>query len=380
MARIAFLPLSESGHINATFKLARQLRAYGHEVRYLALPDVESHIRSQGWDFIPIFEHLFPKGFVDGVQTLLVSDAPRREKRAAALELRRRMAAQGSEVLFNADFEARLREHELLLVDSTYTQPALTARRVGIPTAILSTTLPLRQDMAIPAMFFRSIPTGSWWSRFKIRAFWNFFNGGIALFGGSPVQKQLREFSRQYPELEGLYELVVERLGDGEVSPFFHDVAEAGDTIEIRGPFGGHFAWAPEDGGPLLLVGGGSGVAPLLSILRHRAAVGSEVPAVLLYAARTWDDVIYREELLARDLAEAGFTLLLSLSRDTARRLQDAGRRVDAPLLRDALARLGAAPRLTFACGSNPFVEAVTGHLLDLGLAPKSIRTERFGG
>ncbi|MFY0523551.1 glycosyltransferase [Archangium gephyra] len=206
MARIAFLPLAESGHINATFKLARQLRAHGHEVRYLALPDVESHIRSQGWDFIPLFEHLFPKGFVDGVQTLLVSDAPRREKRAAALELRRRMAAQGSEVLFNADFEARLRENELLLVDSTYTQPALTARRVGIPTAILSTTLPLRQDLAIPAMFFRSIPTGSWWSRFKIRAFWNFFNGGIALFGGSPVQKQLREFSRQYPELDGLYD------------------------------------------------------------------------------------------------------------------------------------------------------------------------------
>jgi ferredoxin-NADP reductase len=182
------------------------------------------------------------------------------------------------------------------------------------------------------------------------------------------------------PELEGLYELVVERLADGEVSPFFHDVAEAGDTIEIRGPFGGHFAWGREDGGPLLLVGGGSGLAPLLSILRHRAAVGSEVAAVLLYAARTWDDVIYREELIARDAAEASFTLLLSLSRDTARRPQDAGRRVDAALLKDALARLGAAPQLTFACGSNPFVEAVTGHLLDLGLAPKSIRTERFGG
>jgi ferredoxin-NADP reductase len=182
------------------------------------------------------------------------------------------------------------------------------------------------------------------------------------------------------PGLEGRYEIAVERLDDGEVSPFFHDVADVGDAIEIRGPFGGHFVWGPEDGGPLLLLGGGSGVAPLMSILRHRAVVAGDVPAVLLYAARTWDDVIYREELIARDAAESDFTLLLSLSRDTARRPQDASRRIDAPLLTVTLARLGAAPRLTFVCGSNPFVEAVTGHLLDLALNPETIRTERFGG
>jgi ferredoxin-NADP reductase len=182
------------------------------------------------------------------------------------------------------------------------------------------------------------------------------------------------------PGLEGLYELVVERLEGGEASPFLHDVAEVGDAIEIRGPFGGHFAWNPEDGGPLLLIGGGSGIAPLMSILRHRAAVGAAFPIILLYAARTWEDVIYREELIARDAAELDFTLLFSLSRDTARRSQDAGRRIDAPLLTVALARLGAAPRLTFVCGSDGFVEAVTGHLLDLGLIPETIRTERFGG
>jgi ferredoxin-NADP reductase len=90
--------------------------------------------------------------------------------------------------------------------------------------------------------------------------------------------------------------------------------------------------------------------------------------------------VIFREELLARDRADAEFTLLLSLSRDAARRPQDAGRRIDAPLLSDTLARLGAAPRLTFVCGSNAFVEAITGHLLDLDLSPQTIRTERFGG
>ena len=182
------------------------------------------------------------------------------------------------------------------------------------------------------------------------------------------------------PGLAGLYELVVERLGDGEVSPFLHDVAEVGDAVEIRGPFGGHFVWGPEDGGPLLLVGGGSGVAPLMSILRHRAVVGGEVAVVLLQAARTWDDVIFCEELIARDAAEPNFTLLLSLSRDAARRPQDAGRRIDARLLEAALARLGAAPRMTFVCGSNPFVEAISGHLLDLGLSSGTIRTERFGG
>ena len=214
---------------------------------------------------------------------------------------------------------------------------------------------------------------------------WRSFRAGqhldVRLTAPDGYQAQRSYSVASAPGLEGLYQLAVERLEDGEVSPFFHDVAEVGDAIEIRGPFGGHFVWNEADGGPLLLVGGGSGVAPLMSILRHRAAVGSAVPVVLLYAARTWDDVIFREELIARDAAEADFTLLLSLSRDTARRPQDAGRRIDAPLLEATLARLGAVPRLTFVCGSNPFVEAVTGHLLDLDhLSPETIRTERFGG
>jgi ferredoxin-NADP reductase len=213
---------------------------------------------------------------------------------------------------------------------------------------------------------------------------WRFFPAGqhldIRLTAPDGYQVQRSYSVASAPGLEGLYELIVERLEDGEISPFFHDVAEIGDAIEIRGPFGGHFVWGPEDDGPLLLVGGGSGVAPLMSILRHRAAIGGHVRAVLLQAARTWDDVIYREELIARDAAEAEFTLLLSLSRDTARRPQDAGRRIDKPLLEATLARLGAAPRLTFVCGSNPFVEAVSSYLLDLSVSPQTIRTERFGG
>jgi ferredoxin-NADP reductase len=93
--------------------------------------------------------------------------------------------------------------------------------------------------------------------------------------------------------------LAIGRLDDGEVSPFFHDVAQVGDTIELRGPIGGHFVWDVKDGGPLLLLGGGSGVVPLMSMLRERAAKGSTVPALLLFSARTWEDVIFRDELLA---------------------------------------------------------------------------------
>jgi ferredoxin-NADP reductase len=213
---------------------------------------------------------------------------------------------------------------------------------------------------------------------------WRSFRAGqhldIRLTAPDGYQVQRSYSVASAPGLEGLYEIAVEHLEDGEVSPFFHDVAEVGDGIEIRGPFGGHFAWGLEDGGPLLLVGGGSGVAPLMSILRHRAEVGGGVPMLLLYAERTWDDVIFRDELLGRDAAEAEFTLLLSLSREAPRRPQDFGRRIDAPLLEATLARLGATPRLIFVCGSNPFVEFVTGHLLDLGLSPQTIRTERFGG
>jgi ferredoxin-NADP reductase len=117
-----------------------------------------------------------------------------------------------------------------------------------------------------------------------------------------------------------------------------------------------------------------------MSILRHFAAVGSAVRVALLYAARTWDDVIFREELIALDEARSDFTLLLSLSRDTPRRPQDTGRRIDSAQLEVTLAKLGAAPQLTFVCGSNPFVETVTGHLVDLKLRPETIRTERFGG
>ncbi len=133
------------------------------------------------------------------------------------------------------------------------------------------------------------------------------------------------------PEDTARIELDIERLDDGEVSPFFHDVAEIGDAIELRGPIGGHFVWDVNDGGPLLLLGGGSGVVPLMSMLRHRAAVMSDVPALLLFSSRTFEDVIFRDELRALDARNDGFQLALTLSpRQAADGGTDFGRRVDA--------------------------------------------------
>jgi ferredoxin-NADP reductase len=182
------------------------------------------------------------------------------------------------------------------------------------------------------------------------------------------------------PETSGTIELVIERLDNGEVSPFFHDVAVVGDVIELRGPIGGHFIWSTPSGGPLILVGGGSGVVPLMCMIRQRAAQGSTVPTLLLFSAKTWDDVIFRDELLALDAANNGFELVLALTRDGIRRPGDYSRRVDAAMMRDVLARTGSHPRYVFVCGSNPFVESASQGLIDASIAAALIRTERYGG
>ncbi|GJD47567.1 Propane 2-monooxygenase, reductase component [Methylobacterium crusticola] len=174
------------------------------------------------------------------------------------------------------------------------------------------------------------------------------------------------------PTRPGLIDLMVERLDDGEVSGFFADVAAVGDAIELRGPIG-TFAWEPGQGGPLLLVGGGSGVVPLLSMLRHRAEAAPEVPALLLYSARTPEAVIARDELVRRGATEPAFRLMLCLTRVAG------GRRIDTARIAEVLAHLGR-PAHTFVCGSNPFVGAAADLLVDAGVPPRTIRTERFGG
>ena len=163
-------------------------------------------------------------------------------------------------------------------------------------------------------------------------------------------------------------ELTVERIDDGEVSPYLVDEIRQGDSFEVRGPIGGYFAWSPDDDGPLLLVAGGSGVVPLRSMLRARPR---DVPAKLIYSARTHDDLIYRDELSA-----LGDDVLLTLTREQREGVR-AGR-VDEDLLRDETFAPDEDPRV-FVCGPTSFVESVASALVELGHAPERIRTERFG-
>jgi ferredoxin-NADP reductase len=193
--------------------------------------------------------------------------------------------------------------------------------------------------------------------------------------------RALRSYSvSSAPETRGTIELTIERLDDGEVSPYFHEVAQVGDTVELRGPFTEHFVWRSEGSGPVLLAGGGSGVAPLMSMVRHRAHVPNPAPMALVYSARTWADVIFREELLAQEGAQSGLRVVFCLTRDAAHRPGDYTRRIDAAILTDTMASLGGPPSLTFVCGANRFVETVADALVALGIPPSTIRTERYGG
>jgi ferredoxin-NADP reductase len=182
------------------------------------------------------------------------------------------------------------------------------------------------------------------------------------------------------PEMQGVYELAIEVLDNGEVSPFFHEVAETGDSIEIRGPFGGHFNWSAEESGPVLLIGGGSGIVPLMSMARHRAARKANAPMALLYGARSLADAPYAVELLRLQQASDGFRLAFAFSREEAKRPGDFSGRINGGILREMLEGMETQPRVTFVCGANRFVETVTAHLVALGQPPASIRTERFGG
>jgi ferredoxin-NADP reductase len=169
-------------------------------------------------------------------------------------------------------------------------------------------------------------------------------------------------------------ELTVEGLDDGEVSPYLTGYAGPGDQFELRGPVGGYFVWNPDPGGPVLLVGGGSGIVPLMAMARQRAADGDDVPTRLLYSARAWDDVIYRDELGA--LSGDGLDVAYTLTREQPEGWSGYARRVD----RDLLAEVAPPDlALAFVCGPTPFVEAVAQALVELGHDPAKIKTERFG-
>jgi ferredoxin-NADP reductase len=172
--------------------------------------------------------------------------------------------------------------------------------------------------------------------------------------------------------------ITVERLEDGEVSPYLVDEAREGDRFEVRGPIGGYFVWEPDDPRSLLLVGGGSGVVPLMAMIRHREAAGGTAPTRLLYSSRTLEDVIYREELDELAARMDGVEVFHTLTRSQPEGWTGYGRRIDAEILREVAWPAADAPQV-FVCGSTRFVDAAADGLIALGYDPRSIKTERFG-
>jgi ferredoxin-NADP reductase len=173
-------------------------------------------------------------------------------------------------------------------------------------------------------------------------------------------------------------ELTVERLDDGEVSPYLAEELREGDQFELRGPIGLYFVWRPELDGPLLLVAGGSGVVPLMAMLRHRAASGSRVPTRLLYSSRSLEDVIYREELERLVAAGDGLTVTHTLTRAQPPGWGGYARRIDAAMLKEVGWPPDERP-LVYVCGPTRLVEAVADDLVALGHDPLRVKTERFG-
>ena len=166
---------------------------------------------------------------------------------------------------------------------------------------------------------------------------------------------------------ESEIELTIDCLAEGEVSPYFHDVVEVGDQVEVRGPFASYFVWRGTEPGPVLLVGGGSGVVPLMAMLRHRRRALPEAEMRLLYSVRTAADVVYAGEL--------GDETTLTYTRESPPGWTGHTGRIDAELI----GAVAAGAMTAYVCGSNGFVETAVTLLLDAGIAPQAIRTERFG-
>lgn len=172
--------------------------------------------------------------------------------------------------------------------------------------------------------------------------------------------------------------LTVERIEDGEVSPYLLDELRTGDALELRGPIGGYFAWDASLGGPLMLVAGGSGVVPFRSMLRHHRAASEVVPARLLYSSRSWEDVIYRPELMNLADDDGEIEIRFTLTRAWPEGWTGLRGRIDRPLLEQACWPPSEEP-LVYVCGPSGFVEAAAGALVQIGHRAARIRTERFG-
>src|ERR1700681_3809861 len=187
-----------------------------------------------------------------------------------------------------------------------------------------------------------------------------------------------RSYSIASPPEDPRVTLTVERLSDGEVSPYLVGELKVGDKLELRGPIGGYFVWEAGGARSLLLIAGGSGVVPLMAMLRHRALVGDRAPARLLYSSRTYEDIIYRTEQERLAAAGDGLTVAHTLTRERPTGWSGYARRIDRDMVRDVAYPKEQSP-LAFVCGPTSFVETASGLLVDSGYDPSWIKTERFG-
>jgi ferredoxin-NADP reductase len=187
-----------------------------------------------------------------------------------------------------------------------------------------------------------------------------------------------RSYSIASPPEDELLTLTVERVDNGEVSPYLVDDLRAGDQFELRGPIGGYFVWTAAMGGPLYLIAGGSGIVPLMAMLRHRDRRNGRAPALLLYSSRSLEDVIYREELDMMARGDPDLRVVHTLSRKQPEGWMGRRGRIDKALLAETCFPPEQNPKI-FVCGSTPFVEDVSRFLVELGHDPLTIKTERFG-
>jgi ferredoxin-NADP reductase len=187
-----------------------------------------------------------------------------------------------------------------------------------------------------------------------------------------------RSYSIASPPEDDHLTLTVERVDDGEVSPYLLDDLRIGDRFGLRGPIGGYFVWTTDIGGPLYLIAGGSGIAPLMAMLRHRRKRNSRAPTLLLYSSRTLDDVIYRKELDAMADGDPNLRIANTLTRKQPAGWTGYSRRIDKALLAETSFLPHENPKI-FVCGPTPLVETASGLLVELGHDPLTIKTERFG-
>lgn len=187
-----------------------------------------------------------------------------------------------------------------------------------------------------------------------------------------------RSYSIASPPEEELLALTIERVNDGEVSPYLTGELRPGDRFELRGPIGGYFVWTLTMGGPLCLIAGGSGIVPLMGMLRHRNRGRVRIPALLLYSSRSLEDLIYRDELDAVARGDTDLRVVTTVTRKHPDGWMGYRRRIDSRMLIELCPSPEQDPKI-FVCGPTPFVEDVSRLLVELGYNPRSIKTERFG-